>query len=329
MELVTDPAAVPRRGAGNFVAIGKWDGMHRAHHSIIDRVVSAARAGGGQSVVMGFHPLPMALLRPADAPRYLQTTLERGDVLAALGVDVHLLMPFDRSLADRSAQSFVDEVLMAHLRPREVAVGFNFTFGRGGTGTATTLSELCGRWGVPVRVSEPVRVGGETVSSTAIRYLLAGGDVGGAAEMLGRPFSVTGTVVAGDRRGRTIGFPTANLELAPGRQLPATGVYAVRVAVLPDAVHALLPGQGEAPRFGGMLNLGWRPTFGGESLSCEVHLLGFSGDLYGRRLQVEFVTRLRPERPFPGPEALQAQLHSDREETQRVLTAFDPGLALD
>lgn len=329
LELVTAPDAVPRRGAGNWTAIGKWDGMHLAHRSIIEWVVQQARTHGGQSVVIGFHPLPMALLRPADAPPFLQTTLERADVLHALGVDVHLLLPFDREMADRTAREFVEKVLMAHLAPREVAVGFNFTFGRGGTGTAQSLRDLCAPHGVAVKVAEPVRIGGETVSSTAVRYLLAAGEAAGAAELLGRPFSFSAAVVPGDRLGRSIGFPTANLELAQGRQLPALGVYAVRAAVLPPGVHAVLPGTGGIPRFGGMLNLGWRPTYGGDTLRCEAHLFGWNGDLYGQRLQVEFVSRLRAERAFAGSEQLARQLHRDAAASRQVLAAFDPALPLE
>lgn len=320
MQLVTDPAGVPRHPGGNYIAIGKWDGMHLGHQSIVRALVAAARAGGGQSVVVGFHPLPMAVLRPAEAPAVLQLLEERCVVLGALGVDVHLVIPFTMDLAATPAETFAETVLIRQLGARAVMVGFNHTFGRGGQGTARTLQEIGARHGVPVHVFEPVRLGGETVSSTAVRYLLASGDLAAAGEMLGRPFALTGTVVAGDKRGRLLGFPTANLNLAPGRQLPATGVYAVSVATLPPGLHAVLPDQ-SAGRHGGMLNLGYRPTFQGRSLRCEVHLLDFSGDLYGQRLQVDFIGRIRSEQAFAGVDALAAQLRQDEADARRLLAA--------
>lgn len=319
MQLVSAPSDVPPSPGGNWVAIGMWDGVHLGHQSILSALVGAAREGGGQSVVMGFHPHPMAVLRPDEAPRHLQTVEERADVLAAMGVRVHLVLPFTRELAGLEAREFVDRILLGELGARQVMVGFNFTFGRGGRGTAATLQELCGRRGVDVRIFEPVRVGGETVSSTAVRYLLAAGEVGRAAELLGRPFAVSGEVVPGDRRGRQIGFPTANLATSPGRQLPAPGVYAVRVTLLPPGRHAALPAEEGLARYGGMLNLGTRPTVGGTELRLEAHLFDFRGDLYGQRLQVEFLRRLRPERAFPDVDALARQLRQDEEASRAVL----------
>lgn len=326
MELVRSVEQVPRHPDGNRVAIGMWDGVHLGHQSILRALVESARAAGGQSVVMGFDPHPMALLRPEEAPRHLQTVEERADVLAALGLDVHLVIPFTREFADLTADQFVDRILIGDLCARQVMVGFNFTFGRGGRGTAATLVELCARHGVEVRVFEPVRLGGETVSSTAVRYLLAAGEVGRAGELLGRPFALSGEVVPGDRRGRRLGFPTANLNTAAGRQLPAPGVYAVRVTLLPSGRHAVLPEEGGVTRYGGMLNLGTRPTVGGSGLRVEVHLFGFQGDLYGRRLQVEFVRRLRAERAFPDLDALARQLHQDERDARAALAEFDPSL---
>lgn len=321
MKLTTSTADVGCPGAGNWVAVGMWDGVHLGHQAIITALVAAARAAGGQAVVVGFDPHPMAVLRPEVAPLYLQTVAERAAVLAALGVDVHLVIPFTPDFAARSPEWFVDQVLVGELCARAVMVGFNFTFGRGGRGTAQTLTDLCARHGVPVRVFAPVRVAGETVSSTAIRYLLAAGQVDRAAEMLGRPFTLSGTVVRGDQRGRTLGYPTANLALAPGRQLPAPGVYAVRVAVLPPGRDWVPPGEPGVPAWPGVLNLGRRPTFRGEDLRCEVHLLDFAGDLYGRRLQVEFVHRLREERAFAGPAELVDQIRRDAALARQVLGA--------
>ncbi len=324
MELFTDPAAVASTGAGTWVAVGNWDGVHLGHQAIIRDLVAEAHAGGGRAIVMGFQPHPMAILRPADAPQILQTLAERSATLTELGVDVHLTIPFNADYAARSAEDFVQETLIRDLGARRVMVGFNFTFGRGGKATAQTLETLCARYGVTVRVFEPVRMAGETVSSTAVRYALSAGEVSRARELLGRPFSLAGAIVHGDKRGRQIGFPTANLQLAPGRQLPATGVYAVRAVVLPEGTAYLSATVQDQPRYGGMLNLGRRPTFGGEELRCEVHLFDFKGDLYGRQLQVDFIGRLRGELPFSGVAALVEQLRRDEQESRRLMEGVQP-----
>lgn len=316
MELYTSAGAIPQRGTGNLVAIGKWDGVHLGHQAIISRLVAEARQIGGQSVVMGFHPHPMAVLRPDQAPQMLQTLAERAEVLAAMGVDVHLAIPFDQTFADMSPEEFVSNVLVRDLQARRVIVGFNFTFGRGGRATAEMLKTLCDGYAIPVEVMAPVREDGESVSSSEVRLHVAEGHMERVTGLLGHPFSITGEVVHGDQRGRTIGYPTANLRLAPGRQLPSLGVYVCRVTILsePTVVSGALPYQ-VAPRsgpvYGGMLNLGWRPTFQGKDLRCEAHLLDFDGDLYGRDLRVAFLHRLRGEQPFQGVESLIRQLKAD------------------
>lgn len=316
MELVANTREVPHRAGGTLVAIGKWDGVHVAHQTVISSLVDEARTTGLKSVVLGFHPLPMAVLRPSDAPPILQTLEERAETLARMGVDVHLVFPFNQNFADLTPEVFVRDVLVEQLNAHKVMVGFNFTFGRGGRGTAATLRQLCEARGVPVQVFEPVRTGGENVSSTEVRLFVAQGEMERAARLLGRPFSMTGMVVGGDKRGRTIGFPTANLFLAERRQLPATGVYAARVTVLtgPSACSGPLPCKASfrtGTEHGAMLNLGWRPTFAGRDLRCEVHLFDFAGDLYGKELRVEFLHRLRGEQTFQGIDALKAQLAVD------------------
>ena len=316
MELLASVNDLALTGAGNQVAIGKWDGVHMAHQAILSDLVAGARTTGGQSVVMGFHPYPMAVLWPDKAPPMLQTLGERAEVLASMGVDVHLAMPFDAAFAAMSPEQFVDEVLVSGLRASSVMVGFNFTFGRGGKGTAATLKQLCEARSIPVRIFDPVRIDGENVSSTEVRLYVAEGNMERAARLLGRPYAITGAVLHGDQRGRLIGFPTANIAVGERRQLPAGGVYVARVTLLEGTAPTVqqLPRQVElrtGPAFGGMLNLGWRPTFDGRDLRCEVHLFDFAGDLYGREVRVEFLHRLREEQPFAGIEALKAQLTAD------------------
>lgn len=332
MELYAVARDVPRRGTGNLVAIGKWDGVHLGHQAIITQLVDEARRTGGQSVVMGFHPHPMAVLRPDQAPAMLQTLEERAEVLAAMGVDIHLAMPFSPTFAGMTPEEFVRDVLVGDLGARLVIVGFNFTFGRGGRGTADTLRQLCASYGIPVEVMAPVREDGESVSSSEVRLYVAAGQMERAAGLLGRPFSVTGVVVGGDKRGRTIGFPTANVHLAPGRQLPTTGVYVAEVTVLdgPSGCAGPVP-CAVTPRsgatYGAMLNLGWRPTFQGRDLRCEAHLFDFSGDLYGKEVRVSFLHRLRGEVAFTGIEGLKAQLAQDEAAAREYLVSYGKGTA--
>ncbi|MDB4896504.1 MAG: riboflavin kinase/FMN adenylyltransferase [Firmicutes bacterium] len=321
MDLLAVARDVPQRGTGNLVAIGKWDGVHLAHQTIISALVAEARSTAGQAVVMGFHPLPMAVLRPDKAPPVLQTLEERAEVMAALGVDVHLALPFNREFADMTPEEFVRDVLVDQLKASQVMVGFNNTFGRGGKGTAETLTRLCEPYGIPVHIFPPVRCEGESVSSSEVRLAVAGGEMERAARLLGRFFSITGAVVHGDKRGRQIGYPTANISLAAGRQLPANGVYVARVTILDpaDACKGSLPCEvtpRTGPSYGAMLNLGWRPTFQGRDLRCEAHLLDFQGDLYGKELRVEFLHRLRTEQTFKGIDALKAQLAMDEAQTR-------------
>lgn len=325
MQLVTQTREITHRGTGNLLAIGKWDGVHLAHQSVIRALVAEARSTGGQSVVLGFHPLPMAVLRPEHAPPVLQTLEERAETLAEMGVDVHLVFPFNPEFASMVPEEFVRTVVVDQLKARKVMVGFNFTFGRGGLGTAETLSHLCEPYSIPVQVFDPVRIDGESVSSTEVRFYVAAGEMESAARRLGRPFSISGMVVGGDKRGRTIGYPTANLRLAGRRQLPANGVYAARATVLTgNACSGPLPCRvtpRNGPVYGGMLNLGRRPTFQGEELRCEIHLFDFQGDLYGRELRVEFLTRIRSEQTFSGIDALKAQLAQDEAEARAHLAA--------
>ncbi len=326
MKLVTSLQEVPVQGSGNLVAIGKWDGVHLAHQEILNALVAASRESGGQSVVIGFHPLPMAVIRPEAAPPMLQTLSERAEVMAQIGVDVHLALPFDPVFAALTPEEFVREVLVGHLRATQVMVGFNFTFGRGGKGTAEMLRHLCEAHNIPVRIFDPVRIAGENVSSTEVRFYVAEGKMESAARLLGRPFTTRGTVIHGDKRGRQLGFPTANLSLTSGRLLPANGVYVARIRLLgpvdPDAERfprTVEPRSG--PSYGAMLNLGRRPSFQGSDLRCEAHLFDFSGDLYDQELQVEFLQHLRPEQPFPSLDALKAQLAHDEKVAREYLSS--------
>jgi riboflavin kinase/FMN adenylyltransferase len=272
--------------------------------------------------VYTFEPHPRRVLQPERAPRLLTTLEQKLELLAALGVDVAIVEPFDAAFARTSAECFVREILHARLAPHEVYVGHDFHFGREREGSMRTLTELGPDLGFSVTIIAEVKVRGRGVNSTRIRELLGESRVEEAAELLGRPYAVRGRVVEGERRGRSLGFPTANL--APESEiLPAVGVYAGRVRLLDDPPAGqkgpTLP-RGAEPR--AVFNVGRRPTFKqGDAVLAEAHLLDLSADLYGRRVELLFVHHLRAERRFPDVEALRSQIAGDVEEARRRLGA--------
>ncbi len=292
------------------LTLGNFDGVHCGHRAIVERAVREARAIGGQAVVLTFAPHPLAVIAPERAPARIQSLRDRLAVLRTLGIDVAVVQRFTRAFAARDPETFVRDFLRAHLDLRHVVVGYDLTFGRDRAGTVDTLQRLGATLGFAVDVVGPVTVDGVQVSSTLLRRLLEAGDGRAAARLLGRLPALRGRVVGGERRGRTLGFPTANLHLKPGLLVPLDGVYAVR-AHAAGAVRA------------GIMNIGVRPTFGERRRTIEVHLLDFSGDLYGQWLVVEIVERLRGERPFPGPEALRDAIAADVARARAVLAAAE------
>jgi riboflavin kinase/FMN adenylyltransferase len=295
------------------LTVGNFDGIHVGHRAILDTVVSRARSLGGEAVVLTFDPHPRRVLHPERSPKLLTTLEQRLELLEAAGVDAVIVEPFTREFARTSAEVFIRDVIHGRIQPVEVYVGYDFHFGRDREGSMRLLSELGPRLGFSVTIISEVVVDEGDVNSTRIRQVLAEGRVAEAAAMLGRPYTVRGRVVPGDRRGRTLGFPTANLE-PENEVLPGAGVYAGRLRLLDD---------GDPPRgtlLAAVTNVGTRPTFraGGEALA-EAHLLDFTGDLYGRRVELSFLASLRPERRFPSAEALRAQIASDVDEARKRL----------
>lgn len=287
-----------------IVAPGNYDGVHLGHRVLL----AAARelAGDGERVtVLTFDPHPAHMLVPERAPLLLTTIARRRELALAAGADALEVARFDAEFAKQSPEEFVQRVLVERLRARGVVVGPDFRFGRERAGDVSTLEGLAAHHGFEVRAVDPVEVDGAVVSSTRIRAVLSEGDVVAAAALLGRVHDVAGEVVEGDRRGRTIGFPTANLD-CEAVVLPADGVY---------SVVARAPG-GELLR--GVANLGVRPTFAA-GRSVEAHFFDFDGDLYGASLRVGFVTRLRGERSFDGLDALKAQISADAERARADL----------
>lgn len=301
---------------GTVVTPGNHDGVHLGHRALVRTASEQARARGLRAVAMFFDPHPSRVLAPERAVPLLTTLERRRTLLVGAGADDAIAWRFDEAFAALSPEAFVRDVLIGELGARGVVVGPDFRFGRGRSGDLETLRGLGEAHGCEVSVVPPVMLDAERVSSTRVRERLAGGDVAGAARMLARYHDVDGTVVEGDRRGRTIGFPTANLA-CDEVMLPADGVYALvaRRLDLPDP-----------PRLLGVMNIGVRPTVRA-GRSVEAHLFDFDEDIYGARMRVAFVQRIRAERKLEGLEALKAQIARDVETAREGLTAIDEELA--
>jgi riboflavin kinase/FMN adenylyltransferase len=306
-----DHSGLPPNTDGTVVTVGTFDGVHCGHRDVVERIVERAAKLGTASVLVTFEPHPLEVVNPMAAPLLLTTREEKLEVLAETGVDYVALVPFTKALSAYSAEEFVELILRRRFRLRELFIGYDHGFGRQRAGNVTVLKSLGERDGFSVEVVEPVaNPDGHAVSSTSIRRAVAGGDLARAAIGLGRPYSVSGKVIPGDQRGRTIGFPTLNLGPPPLRKLlPPEGVYAVRVQTPAGAV-------------GGMMNLGPRPTFGDSATSLEAHLFDSTGDYYGAHVRIDFVSRLRETRKFPSVDALKEQLRQDERDARSALTLF-------
>jgi riboflavin kinase / FMN adenylyltransferase len=317
MERVRLDALAPCGWPEPAVTVGNFDGVHLGHQSLAAETVRQARARRGTAVALTFDPHPSRVLSPDRAPATLMTLDQREEALAALGIDRLAVLPFTFELSREPAADFARKVLRDALGARVVVVGEGFRFGRGREGDLPGLARLGRTLGFEVVGTAPVIHEGAPISSTRIREALARGAVAAASRMLGRRFFVDGTVVRGLGRGRTIGLPTANLQVV-NETLPARGVYAAWCLERPDSGAARRPA---------VVNIGHRPTFGAGALSVEAHLLDFDADLYGRALRVEFEERLREERTFDGPQALLRQVRDDIGRARRMLDIVDPGPA--
>ena len=297
MELVRLDSLAARAWPSPVVTIGNFDGVHRGHAALVT-VAARARPGAGCVVALTFDPHPARLLAPERAPATLTTLAQKEELLGALGVDRLAVLPFTEELSLESPEEFARQVLVGALEAKRVVVGENFRFGQGRSGDVEQLRTLGADLGFEVEAVEPVLHEGRPISSSRVREALGRGAVEESWALLGHPFFVDGRVVEGARRGRTLGFPTANLE-TENEILPSHGVYATRCRV---STGEWVPA---------VANLGRRPTFGGTRPSMEAHLIEFDGDLYGTRLRLEFQARLRDEQRFPGPEALVEQIRQD------------------
>jgi riboflavin kinase/FMN adenylyltransferase len=291
---------LPPTPEGTVVTVGTFDGVHLGHLAVLREIAARAGAADRKSVLVTFEPHPLEVVNPQAAPPLLTTAPERREVLALTGLDYVVFLRFDRRLADYTPEQFVREILIGRCGMRELVIGHDHGFGRGRSGDVETLRRLGASDGFAVDVVGAVELGGHAVSSTAIRRAVAGGDLKSAARLLGRPYTLSGRVVRGAGRGRTIGVPTINVgEYSERKLLPPDGVYAARV-------------EWAGGQAGGMLNQGPKPTFGDNRRSVEVHLFGVDADLYGGWVRVEWVERLRDVQSFHSVEELQLQLKRDR-----------------
>jgi riboflavin kinase/FMN adenylyltransferase len=303
---VVDELARQRPDRGTLVTIGVFDGVHRGHQHLIGETVRLARARGLLSSAITFHPVPRTVLQPGFTVPLLTLLPERLQLIRDLGVDVVAPITFTRELSQVSAADFV-RLLREHLNMEGLVVGPDFALGRGREGNVEALQELGRQQGFTVDVVQQVDVGDERVSSTLIRQAVGAGEVRRAGALLGRPFTVYGTVIHGDARGRTLGFPTANITPAPERALPADGIYAT-FATFDHHRH-------EAATY-----IGTRPTFDGGERLIEVFLLDFQDDLYGHDVSIMMVDRVRDDRRFQNAEELAHQMRLDVEKTRAILS---------
>lgn len=298
---------LPADMRGGAVALGNFDGVHSGHQAVIGAAMAAARASGHPALVATFDPHPSLFFRPDARPFALTTRPQKLALLDQLGLDATIVIPFDARLASLSAESFARTWLADRLGVTHVVTGEDFTFGKGRSGSAETLRDLGQGLGFSTQAIRPVTVNSDVISSTRIREALVSGDMAEATRLLTRPFSIRAPVIHGDKRGRTIGVPTANQELG-AYQRPRYGVYAVRVR-LPDGSLAK-----------GVANVGIRPMFDPPKELLETWILDWSGDLYGKEMEVELIAWLRPEMKLDGLEALKAQIATDAANARAILS---------
>jgi riboflavin kinase/FMN adenylyltransferase len=305
MELIRGLSGAHRLSGGCVLTIGTYDGIHLGHQALLARVHEHAVRRAAAAVLMTFEPMPREYLAPDDPPARLTSLRERWRILSGTRLHYLWLLRFGEALRNLPGEAFA-QLLARELRPRVVVVGHDFRFGRNGEATAAVLAAAGTRLGFDVDVLGPVTLEGERISSSGVRAALARGDFERARRWLGRPWSMRGRVMQGKRLGRDLGFPTANLPLER-RRAPVAGIFAVRVH---GVASAALPG---------VASLGTRPTIGGVEALLEAHLFDFSGELYGREIEVEFAAKLRDEASFPTLEALTAQMRRDAADARRIL----------
>ena len=306
MQLITDHDIRKDHGKPMAVALGSFDGVHRGHQAIIHETVHRAREAGALAGVFTFHPHPLKVLAPDRAPGLITALPQKVRILGDLGVDCLILKSFTKDFASTDFRQFVEEYLIKYLQVTAVVIGEDFRFGRDSAGNAHAMEELGKEYGFAVKIFETIGVEGVEVRSTLIRDMIQHGAVDELVTYLGRPYTFWGTVTHGDGRGRTLGFPTANLALSDDFLIPPYGVY---------AVNMILAGK----KYPGVANIGLRPTFNKNELSIEIHLIDYTGNLYNETVEVELIQMLRPERFFRSVDELIAQVALDTNQAREIL----------
>ncbi len=305
------------RNLNTVLTVGTFDGVHAGHRVLIKRVVDLARERDARSVIVTFDPHPRDIINPgSDGIRLLSTLEERSELLADLGVDEMVVIPFDRDFSLLTSEEFVRDIVWEKIGVSEFVIGYDHHFGRNREGTIETVQNLGKELGFDSRVVSKQEVGNRTVSSTAVRKAIQNdGDMQLASSFLERKYILNGTVVHGDKRGKKIGYPTANVKPQNSKKIvPKRGVYAVWLRV-------------DGKYHGGMMNIGIRPTFEGEQETLEVNIFDFDEDIYGKEVQIQFVDRIRDERTFDGIEQLIEQLKSDEKSSRKILKKHTPDIA--
>ena len=303
------------------LTIGSFDGVHLGHLDVITHVIASAKADDAQPALITFEPHPRCVLDPANCPQSITTLQEKLALLEAAGIEHAIVLRFDRELASLSPQEFIDR-LATVMELRSWVIGYDFAFGRGRTGSASWLRDH----GHHVEVVPPFTVDGHDLHSSEVRRLITTGEIGHANRLLGREYSMAGPVEAGERVGRRLGFPTANIAVEPNKLIPSLGAYAGRARILPSPLRGEGQGEGLKPATSGTeefvaaLSVGYRPTFGGTQLRVEAFLLDFEGDLYQKRIELRFIRYLHPDIKFPNTDDLVRQLHQDVADTRRIVS---------
>jgi len=288
------------------LTIGNFDGVHKGHLALFDKVMERARAINGQSVVMTFDPHPMKVMNPGNGPLLITPIEQKLELISNAGIDVIICLAFTLEFASMSAEDFVQDILADRLGVREIVVGYDYTFGHKRQGDVTLLREMGDKLGFRVHLTDPIHLDDAVVSSTSIRKLVQQGNLADAKKFLGRDYQICGTVVKGkDRGGKLLGFPTANLKPVD-ELIPKRGVYAVTVRV-DDKIYC------------GVANIGYNPTFGDGALSVETHVLDFSENIVGKTIKVKFIQRLRNEKTFSDVKELSDRITQDIEQARKLM----------
>lgn len=299
---------------GMVLALGNFDGVHRGHREILDITVRNAREINGKSAVLVFDPHPLNLLKPQSRTQILTPLQEKANLMEALEIDILLVIPFDRQFASLTPEEFVKNILVDRLHVKLVVVGFDYSFGREGSGRVEDLEKMARFYGFKVKIVKPVVFKEKIVSSSLVRDLILQGRVKEASFYLGYPYFIKGQVIPGEGRGKFLGYPTANLEVPRERIIPADGVYLTMVTF-------------HEQHFYGLTNIGFKPTFKGKTKTIETYIFNFENSIYENELRLTFLQKIRDERPFSSSEKLKEQINLDLHRALKIIKSFSNDLA--